>query len=162
MDSVVKALAVYVVLWMFVRVSGRRTLAELSPFDFVLFLIIGGATQRALVGQDYSLINAFVVVATLIVTDVCVGYLERGFPTIKKIIRGGPTILVEQGEMLTGRMRRARVSPEDIMEHARLLHGLETVEQIKYAILEASGKISIIPRDKPRPRRPRKKATAKS
>jgi uncharacterized membrane protein YcaP (DUF421 family) len=160
MDSVVKALVVYFVLWLLIRLSGRRTLAELSTFDFILFLIIGGATQRALIGQDYSLINAFIVVTTLIVTDIIVGLLERDVPFLNKIVKGVPTILVDDGQMLTHRMRRARVSPEDIMERARVTHGLETPDQIKYAILEASGKISIIPRDKPK--RTRKKTPAKA
>ena len=160
MDSVFKALIVYVVLWLVIRVTGRRTLAELSPFDFILFLIIGGATQRALIGQDYSLINAFIVVATLIVTDILVGLAELDFSFVSKITRGVPTILVDDGHLLTGRMRRARVSIDEIMERARSLHGLESIAQIKYAILEASGDISIIPREKPA--RTKKKAAAKN
>jgi uncharacterized membrane protein YcaP (DUF421 family) len=159
MDSVLKALVIYVVLWLLIRVSGRRTLAELSTFDFILFLVIGGATQRALIGQDYSLTNAFVVITTLIVVDILVGLLERDFRFISKIIKGVPTILVDDGHVLTGRMRRARVTADEIMERARSLHGLETLDQIKYAILEASGDISIIPRDKPA--RPRKNRPAK-
>jgi len=74
--------------------------------------------------------------------------------------KGVPTILVDDGEPLTSHMHRARISVEDIMERARVLHGLESLSQIKYAILEASGKISIIPREKPP--RPRKKAAAKN
>jgi uncharacterized membrane protein YcaP (DUF421 family) len=159
MDSVLKALLIYVVLWLLIRISGRRTLAELSTFDFILFLIIGGATQRALIGQDYSLINAFVVITTLIVIDILVGLVERDSRLFSKIVKGVPTILVDDGHFLTGRMRRARVTADEIMERARKLHGLEKLEQIKYAILEASGEISIIPRDKPAP--PRKKKQAK-
>ena len=149
MDSVLKALLIYVVLWLLIRISGRRTLAELSTFDLILFLIIGGATQRALIGQDYSLINAFVVITTLIAIDILVGLVERDFSLFGKIIKGVPTILVDDGHLLTGRMRRARITADEIMERARSVHGLETLEQIKYAILEASGDISIIPRDKP-------------
>ena len=148
MDSVLKALLIYFVLWMLIRVAGRRTLAELSTFDFILFLIIGGATQRALIGQDYSLINAFVVVTTLIVVNIVVGLAERDFRFLNKILKGVPTILVDDGHLLTHRMRRARVTTDEILERARSLHGLERLEQIKYAILEASGEISIIPRDK--------------
>jgi uncharacterized membrane protein YcaP (DUF421 family) len=159
MDSVLKALVVYLVLWLLIRLAGRRTLAELSPFDFILFLVIGGATQRALVGQDYSLTNAFVIITTLIVIDILVGLMERDSSFFRKIVRGVPTILVDHGHLLTGRMRRARVTAEEILERARALHGLETLEQIKYAILEASGDISIIPSDKPA--RPRKKKPAK-
>ena len=163
MDSVFKALGVYFVLFLLIRISGRRTLAELSTFDLILFLIIGGATQRALVGQDYSLINAFLVITTLIVTDIAVGLLEGRFPLFGRIVKGVPTILVDDGRVLTSRLRWSRVSLEDIMERARVMHGLESLDQIRYAILEASGKISIIPRDKsspPRPRRRRQKTAS--
>jgi uncharacterized membrane protein YcaP (DUF421 family) len=150
MDSVFKAIAVYVGLWAIIRLSGRRTLAELSTFDFILFLLIGGATQRALIGQDYSLINAFVVLATLVAMDIGVGLLERDFPGFAKIIKGTPTILVDHGQMLKLRMRWARVTENEILEAARALHGIETLDQIKFAILEAKGDISIIPYDQPR------------
>ncbi len=152
MDSVLKALIVYAVLWALIRVSGRRALAEMSTFDFILFLIIGGATQRALIGQDYSLINAFVVVATFIVVDAVVGLLERRFPAFVKVEKGIPMILVENGRLLTNRLQWARVSRDQVLEAARSLHGLESLEQIKFAILEANGDISIIPYERPRER----------
>jgi uncharacterized membrane protein YcaP (DUF421 family) len=158
MDSVLRAIVVYFVLWLLIRMAGRRTLAELSTFDLILFLIIGGATQRALIGQDYSLINAFVVISTLIVLDILVGYADRNSSLIHKIVTGAPTILIDDGHLLTSRMHWARVSTDEILERGRLLHGLERLDQIKYAILESSGEISIIPREKPA--RPRKK-TAK-
>jgi uncharacterized membrane protein YcaP (DUF421 family) len=157
MDSVIRATIVFFLLWAILRISGRRTLGEMTAFDFVLFLIIGGATQRALIGQDYSLINAFVVISTLIVLDILVGYADRNSSLVNKIVTGVPTILVDDGHPLTNRMRWARVSTDEIMERGRLLHGLERLDQIKYAILEASGEISIIPREKTA--RPRKKAT---
>jgi len=80
-----------------------------------------------------------------------------------RIVKGVPTILVDDGRVLTSRLRWSRVSLEDIMERARVMHGLESPDQIRYAILEASGKISIIPRDKrspPRPRRRRQKTAS--
>ncbi len=153
MDSVLKALLVYVVLWAVIRLSGRRTLAELNTFDFILFLIVGSATQRALLGQDYSLINAFVVVTTLIAVDIVVGLLERDFPRFGKIVTGVPTILVEHGRPLKGRMRWARVTESEVLGVARSLHGLETLDQIKFAVLEASGEISIIPEQPPATRK---------
>jgi uncharacterized membrane protein YcaP (DUF421 family) len=149
MDSVFKALTVYIALWAIIRLSGRRTMAELSTFDFVMFLIIGGATQRALIGQDYSLINAFVVIATLFAVDILVGFLERDYRPFDKIIKGVPTILIEHGRTLNGRMRWARVTKEELLEAARAAHGLEKLDQIKFAILEAGGDISIIPYEQP-------------
>lgn len=148
MDSVLKAVAVYVLLWVVIRISGRRTLAQMTAFDLILLLIIGGATQRALVGQDYSLTTAFIVVTTLVSLTVGMSLLEIGSRPMAKILKGTPTILVEHGHKLEGRMRRARVTEEEILEAARHDQGITRLDQIKFAVLEASGKISIIPEQK--------------
>jgi uncharacterized membrane protein YcaP (DUF421 family) len=145
MDSVFKAVAIYLLLWVVIRVSGRRTLAQMTTFDLILLLIIGSATQRALIGQDYSLTTAFIVVTTLVSLNVGMSLMEVGSRRMAKLLKGTPTILVEHGHKLEGRMRRARVTEEEIREAARHDHGIERLEQIKFAVLEASGKISIIP-----------------
>jgi len=145
MDTVVRSFAIYVVLWALLRLSGRRTLGELTAFDFILLLIIGGATQRALLGQDYSVTNALLVVITLVFTDVVLSLLQREFPPLSRLINGAPMIIVDQGRPLEQRLRRARLTAEQVLESARHLHGLERMEDIKFAIFEANGKISIIP-----------------
>jgi uncharacterized membrane protein YcaP (DUF421 family) len=145
MDSVIKAIVVFFVLWAIIRVSGRRTLGEMTAFDFVLFLIIGGSTQRAITGQDYSLTNALLLVATFVALDVGVSIIEARWPASRRILNATPMILVENGYLMQHRMRRARITEDNILEAARRLHGLERVEQIKFAILEASGDISIVP-----------------
>jgi uncharacterized membrane protein YcaP (DUF421 family) len=145
MDTVIRSLVIYFVLWGLLRLSGRRTLGQLTSFDLVLLLIIGGATQRALLGQDYSVTNALLVIITLVLTDVALSLLERGFPPLSKILNGEPMIVVEEGRPLLGRLKSARLTAEQVLEAARRLHGLERMDQIKYAILEASGEISIIP-----------------
>jgi|SRR5690242_13568954 len=150
MDSVLKAAVVFLMLWAIVRVSGRRTLAQMTAFDFILFLIIGGATQRALIGQDYSLINALLVVTTIVSLDIGMSLLETRSKWMAKLLKGTPTILVEHGRALHSRMRRARVTEDEILETARHDHGIERLDQIKFAVLEASGKISIIPDAKSR------------
>jgi uncharacterized membrane protein YcaP (DUF421 family) len=149
MDAVLKACIVYCVLWAIVRVSGRRTLGEMTAFDFVLFLIIGGATQRAVTGQDYSLTNAFLLVATLVVIEIGLSLIEIKWPLMHRVLNATPTILVENGRLMLYRMRRARVTEDNILEAARRLHGIERLDQVKFAILEASGDISIVPSMQP-------------
>ena len=146
MDSVIKSLVVYFILWLVVRSTGRRTLGQLTVFDFILFLIIGGAAQRALMAQDYSLTHAFLVIATFVLADVAVSLLQRDIPSLARLVKGVPTVVVEDGHVLRGRLRRARISEEDVLEAARLNCGLERMEEIKFAIFEASGRISIIPK----------------
>ena len=145
MDTVLRALLVFVALWILIRISGRRTLGKLTSFDFVLFLIIGGATQRALTGEDYSLTNAALIVSTLILLNVLLSLAEARFPSLTKWLKGVPMVIVEHGRPLPWRLRSSRVTEDEIMAVARETHGLERMEQIKFAILEASGHISIIP-----------------
>jgi len=145
MDSVLKAVVVFFVLWGIIRISGRRTLGEMTAFDFVLFLIIGGSTQRAITGEDYSMTNALLLVATFVILDIGLSMLDLKWPFMRRVLNATPTILVDNGHLLVNRMRRARLTQEHILEAARRLHGLERMDQIKFAILEASGDISIVP-----------------
>jgi uncharacterized membrane protein YcaP (DUF421 family) len=145
MDSVIKACIVYFVLWAIIRISGRRTLGEMSAFDFILFLIIGGSTQRAITGEDYSLTNALILVSTFVVIEIVLSLLDLRSPALRRVFEGTPTVLVENGQLMTYRLQRTRVTEDNILEAARRLHGLTRMEQIKFAILESTGKISIIP-----------------
>ena len=147
MDTVLRAAAVYIVVLLVLRLAGRRTVAEMTPFDLVLLLIIGDATQQALLGDDFSLTTAFLVVATLIVLDILLSLLKERFGSLAKLIDGVPMVIVENGQPLRERMRRARVSLDDVMLSARESQGIERLEEIKFAVLEVSGGISVIPRE---------------
>jgi uncharacterized membrane protein YcaP (DUF421 family) len=147
MDSVLRAAAMYVALMILFKIAGRRSLAELTTFDFVLLMIIGEATQQALLGDDFSLTNSIVVIVTLIAVDVGLSLLKQRSSIVSRLIDGEPTILVENGKILRARLRHARLIEADLMEAARSSQGIETVEEIKFAILERNGKISVIPRD---------------
>jgi len=149
METVVKTALIYFLLLALIRLSGRRTIAQITTFDFILLLLIGGATQRALLGQDYSVTNAIIAVVTLVVIDVVLSLIERDFPTFSKIVNGSPLILVDHGRPLPARLRRARLTEQEVLAAARRTHGIERLEDIKFAILEGSGHISIIPAAKP-------------
>lgn len=153
MDAVLRALAIYVFLLLIFRVSGRRTMAEMTTFDFILLLIIGEATQQALLGEDFSMTNAFLVIATLLVIDVLLSVLKSRIDGLAKLIDGVPTVIVENGRPLGDQMRWARITEDDVLEAARRLQGLERLDQIKYAVVEVSGGITIVPQDGP-PERP--------
>ena len=101
-----------------------------------------------MVGNNYSLTNAFVLVITLVLIDVGLSLVKQRSRAVDKWLEGMPVIIVEHGRPLRERMDRARVADDDVLTAARLLHGLERMDQVKYAVLERSGEISIIPRDK--------------
>lgn len=144
MDSVLRAAAMYLALMVLFKIAGRRSMAELTTFDFLLLMIIGEATQQALLGDDFSLTNSMLVIVTLIVIDVGLSLLKQRSQWVSQLIDGGPTIIVENGKVLHKRLRHARLIEADIMEAARSSQGIETLDQIKFAILERNGKISVI------------------
>lgn len=145
MDAVLRAAAVYLMVLVIFRVAGRRTLSELSTFDFVLLLIIGGATEHALLGDDFSLTNSLVVIVSLVIFDVTLSLLKSKSKRLARMIDGEPMIIVEYGRVLEHRIRKARIDEQDILEAARHAQGLERIDQIRFALLEKDGKISIIP-----------------
>lgn len=147
MDAVLRAAAVYGFMLIVMRIAGRRTLSQMTAFDFVLLLIIGEATQQALLGDDFSVTNAFLIIATLIAVDIAFSLLKEHVPFFGKMLDGVPMLLVENGVLLRERVKKARVDEYDILQAARQNHGLERMDQIKYAVLEIDGKISIIPRE---------------
>lgn len=146
MDAVLRAGAIYLALMVLFKICGRRSLGELTSFDFVLLMVIGEATQQALLGDDFSVTNAVLVIITLMVIDVGLSLIKRRYTRVAKLIDGGPTIIVENGRFLRHRMHEARIEEDDIMEAARIAEGIEDVEQIKFAIMERNGKISVITR----------------
>jgi len=146
MDAVLRAAVIYFILLVLVRLTGKRSLGQMTTFDFVLLLIIAEATQQPLLGNDFSLTNAFLAILTLVGIDTGLSLLERRSQTVDKLINGVPLVIVENGEPLEERMNKARVTADDILEMAREQQGVERMEQIKYAVLERSGGISVIPR----------------
>lgn len=145
MDSVLRAAAIYLVLMVLFKIAGRRSLAELTTFDLVLLMVIGEATQQALLGDDFSLVNAVLVIVTLIAIDIGFSLVKQRWLWFSCLLDGGPTILVEQGRVLHRRLKHARLDEEDILEASRSAQGIVDISQIKFAVLERNGKISIIP-----------------
>ncbi len=110
-----------------------------------LVVLIGEATQQALLGDDFSLTNAVLVIATLIAIDIGFSLGKQRSRWFSRLLDGGPTIVVEHGNVLHERLKRARLDESDILEAARSAQGIVEINQIKFAILERNGKISVIP-----------------
>lgn len=147
METVLRAASMYLLLMVVFKIAGRRTLMEMTSFDLILLLIISEATQQALLGDDFSVTGAGLTIVTLIVIDILFGAMKTRFPRVERLIDGSSLILVEEGKLLRQRAKRAGVDEEDILQSARSSQGLERLDQIKFAILEKTGKISIIPKE---------------
>ena len=146
MDAVFRALTIYVFLLLIFRLSGKRSLGQVTTFDFVLLLIVAETTQQALLGDDFSVTNSMLLIVTLVSADIGLSLLKRASPRLDRILEGTPLVVVENGQPLLNHMKRARVDQDDVMSAARELQGLERMDQIKYAVLERNGDITIIPR----------------
>jgi uncharacterized membrane protein YcaP (DUF421 family) len=145
-ESVIRPALVYLFVLVLLRLTGKRTLAQITTFDFVLLLIISEATQQALIGEDNSMINSAIVVATLVGLNVLMSLLKQRWPWADRLLDDVPIVIVENGKPLKDRMDKVRVDEDDVLDAARQIHGLERMDQIRHAILERDGQISIIPR----------------
>ena len=146
METVIRGAVIYLVLLVIVRLSGRRTLAQMTAFDLILILICAETTQQALLADDFSITNAVILIVTLFTLDIGLAYVKQHWPIAEKVLDGVPTILVSDGKPDERALKRSRVDLSDIMQVAREQQGLERLDQIKFAVLEAGGDITIVPR----------------
>jgi uncharacterized membrane protein YcaP (DUF421 family) len=150
MDTVLRSAVVYLFMLVVFRIGGKRALSQITTFDFVLLLIISEATQQALVGNDYSMMSTFVVVATLISLDMAFSWIEGRSPAFGRVVGSLPVVIVEDGKVLEDRARQEGITLSEILAEGREKHGLERLDQFKYAILERHGGISVIPTEEAR------------
>ncbi len=132
---------------MLFRVAGKGSLTEITPFDLVLLLVFSEAVQQPLIDDDCSPTNRFLLILTLVTMNSGLSLLwKRRSSRLDRLLDDVPLIVVEDGRPLKDRMDKARIDETDVMQAARQLQGLERMDQIKYAVLERSGGISIIPK----------------
>ena len=146
MTSIIRATVVYLVLLILFRITGKRTLSDVTTFDFILLLIISESIQQGLIDNDNSLTNAVLLVVTLVSLNILFSFVKKRWPRADRVIDGLPVVILSRGKPLHEVMRKERVGEDDIMHAARAAHGLRTLDEVEFAILESSGGISVIPR----------------
>jgi uncharacterized membrane protein YcaP (DUF421 family) len=150
MDTVLRSVVVYLFVLVVFRISGKRSLSQITTFDFLLLLIISEATQQAILGNDFSIINAWVAIASLVALDILFSWIEGRSPAFSRVIGSLPVVVVEHGRLLEDHAKREGITLPEILAAGREKHGLERLEQFKYAILERHGGISVIPTENAR------------
>ena len=146
MDSVIRGLAVFVTLLLIFRVAGKRTLHETTTFDFVLILIVAETVQQAMIDDDNSFTNAFILVCTLVGVNILFSVFKQRWKWFAKITEGTPVVIVEEGKVHRDRMEKERVDEDDVLNSAREIHGLRGMDEIESAVMERDGTISVIPK----------------
>src|SRR5882757_1809433 len=143
MDIVLRAVIIYVVVFAFTRALGRRELSTLQPFDLILLVIIGDLIQSGVTQNDLSVTGVLLVLCTIGTLQVLFSYLGFRFRRIRPVLQGEPIVLVENGRLIDRNMRRERLTLDDLAEKARQGE-IESISEIKWAVLETNGDISFI------------------
>jgi uncharacterized membrane protein YcaP (DUF421 family) len=145
MDLAIRAVVLFCFIYLLTRIIGRRELSSLEPFDLILLIVIGDAVQQGLTQDDYSVTGAFIVVGTFAVLQVLVSYVSFRLPFLRPVLDGEPIVVVQDGKPIEQNLHRERLTVEEVMEAARQ-EQVASLDDIAWAVLETSGKISIIPK----------------
>jgi uncharacterized membrane protein YcaP (DUF421 family) len=145
MDLIFRALVLFGGVYILLRVVGRRELAQMAPIDFILLIVLGDAIQQGLTQDDYSVTGALLVIFTIAVIQVVLGFVTFRSARLRTVLEGEPMVLVEDGRLIEKNLRRARIAAEELAEEARLSQ-VTSLKDVAWAVLETSGKISIIPK----------------
>jgi uncharacterized membrane protein YcaP (DUF421 family) len=145
MDLVLRAVVLFAAVMVLLRLVGRRELAEMEPIDFILLIVLGDAIQQGLTQDDYSVSGALITITSIAVLQVVVGYIAFRSKRARRMLEGEPIILLENGRVIEANMHRVRMAPDELAEEARLQQ-VSSLEDVQWAVLETSGKISIIPK----------------
>lgn len=143
MDIAIRAIVLYVFVVFVMRVVGRRELSSLTAIDLVLLIVMGDAIQQGLTQDDYSVTGAVIVISTFAVLQVASSYLSFRFRPVRSILEGRPVVLIDDGELVAGNLRRERLTHDDVKEEMRLQQ-IASFDDIRWAILEANGRISFV------------------
>jgi uncharacterized membrane protein YcaP (DUF421 family) len=144
METVIRVALIYVFVLAGLRVLGKREFGRLSPMELVTLLLIPEIVSQALVTEDFSLTNAFIGLATLFLLIYLNSVFTHLSKRFEKVVESSPTVLVKNGQLVRRNLDKERVTPDEIVSQVRNA-GFERIEEVRWAILEADGKISIVP-----------------
>ena len=143
MELVVRASVMFLLIWALTRGLRRRALAEMSPFEMILLIVIGDIVQQGITQEDYSVTGAVLVMGTFAFWVMVWTWLSYRSDKARRILEGIPLVVVVDGHTVEEAMRLEQVPMADLLEAARQ-QGISKLEQIKFGVLEPSGKFSFI------------------
>lgn len=143
MDITLRAVALFLFMYLLTRVIGRRELSSLQPFDLILLIVLGDTIQQGLTQDDYSVTGAVIAVGTIAGLQVLTSWSAFRFPRVRRLLNGHPIVLVQDGRVIEKNLRRERLTIEDLTEQARA-NQVTSLEDVQWAIFEPSGSISFI------------------
>jgi uncharacterized membrane protein YcaP (DUF421 family) len=145
MDIVIRAFVAFLFVFTLTRLIGRRELSSLQPFDPMLLIGIGDLIQQGVTQNDLSVTGLVLTVGVFGLMTLAVSYLGFRFPRVRPILEPEPLILIEDGNVIERNLKKERMTPEELAAEARLQQ-LDSLDKVKWAVLESGGQISFIPK----------------
>lgn len=145
-ELALRATAIYVALLVALRLFGKREVGQFTLIDLVLILLLANAVQPAMTGPDTSLTGGLVIIVTLILVNRAIALARAKLPFVARLVESPPTELARDGAWIAGALEREELSIDDVTMAIRE-HGLTDVSEVKLAVLEGDGMISVVPRD---------------
>lgn len=145
-EKIVRPVAVYFFLLAAFRISGKRELSQATLFDLLILLLISNVVQNAMIGEDNSVGGAAIGVVTLLLLSFVLNRLTTRSRRARKILEGAPTLLVYRGHIIDQSMKKENVSRNDLLTALRE-QGVASITEVRYAVLELDGQISVIKND---------------
>ncbi len=145
MDLVIRATVIFAFIFLVTRISGRRELSSLEPFDVILLVVLGDLVQQGITQSDESVTGTLIVISTVTLLSVAVGWVSFRSRKVRVVTEGEPIVLVQDGRVIERNLRRERLTRGDLGEEARRQQ-ISWLEDIRWAILEKGGSISVIPK----------------
>jgi uncharacterized membrane protein YcaP (DUF421 family) len=143
MDIVFRAVFIFFVLYLLMRIIGRRELSSLEPFDLILLVVLGDAVQQGLTQDYYSLTGALLAIGTIAMLQLGVSYANFRFPRLRPLLDGEPIVVVRDGKPIERNLRRERVTLDDLTSAMRQ-QNISHIDEVQWAVMETSGAISFI------------------
>jgi uncharacterized membrane protein YcaP (DUF421 family) len=144
MDLVFRATVIFLFVFAVTRLVGKRELAGLEPFDLILLVVIGDLVQQGVTQSDYSVTGAIVVISTIALLTVSLSFLNLRARPLRTALEGQPVVLVENGRLLEKNLRRERITLDELEAEGRQQQ-VESVADMRWAVLETNGRNSVIP-----------------
>lgn len=144
MDIVLRATVAFFFVFLLLRVIGRRELSSMEPFDIILLVVIGDLIQQGVTQSDMSLTGAILAVGTFAGLAVLCSYLVFRFRRARPVLEAKPLVLLQDGKPIEANLRHERMTVEELAGEARQQQ-IVSLDQVEWAVLEGSGKISFIP-----------------
>lgn len=144
LETVARTLVVYVLVLVGLRLAGKREVGQMTPFDLVVVLLIANAVQKAMVGPDDSLTGGLIAAGVLLTANYTLAFASDRIPWLRQAVEGTPTLLISDGRLIEKNLRSERLDVDEVRMAMRE-HGVEHIEDVRLAVLETDGSISIVP-----------------